>query len=301
MDFNQVRYFLALANTLNFTRAAEQCYVSQPALTQAIKRLETELGGELIHRDGRYTELTELGKSLRIHFEQIDRTRHLVRTTAKAVTSGEVAELNIGLMCTIGPRMLAGMLDAFQMEHPMVSLVLHDVTPASISDLLLSGMLDGIFCARHGPPHPQLRYVDLFEEAMVVAFPPGHAFAEMDTVPLRAVAKQHYIDRLHCEFRHEFLEFCEDEKLELDVVFRSQREDWIQSLIRDGVGVSVIPRFSLLWPELDYRPITDPALSRKVEFAVVDQPEVTAALNTLIEQARLHDWQIDEQPPTALV
>lgn len=294
MDFNQVRYFLALANTLNFTRAAEQCYVSQPALTQAIKRLEAELGGELIHRDGRYTELTELGKSLRGHFEQIDRTRHLVRTTAKSVTTGEIAELNIGLMCTIGPQLLAGMLDAFQMQHPMVSLVLHDVTPTSIPDLLLSGALDGTFCARHGPPHPQLRYVDLFEEAMVVAFPPGHAFAEMDAVPLRTVAKQRYVDRLHCEFRHEFLEFCENEHFELDVVFRSQREDWIQSLIRDGVGVSVIPQFSLLRPELDYRPITDPALSRKVEFAVVDQPKLTAALDMLIEQARIHDWQVGD-------
>ena len=209
MDFNQVRYFLALADTLNFTRAAEQCYVSQPALTQAIKRLEGELGGELIRRDDRHTGLTELGKLLRGHFEQIDRTRHLVRTTAKAVTSGEIAELNIGLMCTIGPRALIGMLDEFQIRNPMVSLVLHDVTPASIPDLLLSGALDGVFCARHGPPHPQLRYVDLFEEPMVIAFPPGHAFSEMDAVPLREIAKQRYVERLHCEFRQEVIEFLQ--------------------------------------------------------------------------------------------
>lgn len=294
MDFNQVRYFLALADTLNFTRAAEQCYVSQPALTQAIRRLEEELGGELIHRDGRYTELTELGKSIRGHFEQIDRTRHMVRSTAKAVTSGEVAELNIGIMCTIGPRMLAGMLGAFQTQHPMVSLVLHDVTPESIPDLLLSGALDGTLYARHGPPHPQLRCVDLFDEAMVVAFPPGHAFAEMDSVPLQEIAKQYYVDRLHCEFRNEFLEFCKQENLELDVVFRSQREDWIQSLIRDGVGVTVIPRFSLLRPELDYRSITDAGMSRRVEFAVVDQPETRAAVNILIEQMTTHDWQVGD-------
>lgn len=129
MDFNQVRYFLALADTLNFTRAAEKCYVSQPALTQAIKRLENELGGELIDRDGKHTELTEMGKSLRRHFEQIDQIRHLVRTTAKAITSGEVAELNIGVMCTIGPRVIAKMLDDFHMQHPKVPIVLHDVTP----------------------------------------------------------------------------------------------------------------------------------------------------------------------------
>jgi DNA-binding transcriptional LysR family regulator len=299
MDFNQVRYFLALANTLNFTRAAEQCYVSQPALTQAIKRLENELDGELIRRDGRHTELTELGKSLRGHFEAIDRTRHLVRSTAKAVTSGEIAELNIGVMCTIGPRVLGGMIDAFQIAHPMVSILLHDVAPLSIPDLLLSGALDGVFCARHGPPHPQLRYVDLFEEAMVIAFPPGHAFAEMDAVPLREIAGQRYVERLHCEFRQEVLALYKEENLKLDVVFQSQREDWIQSLVRDGMGVCAIPRYSLLRPELGHRPIVDPVLSRKVELAVVDQAQATPALEMLIEQARTHTWPNSERPSAA--
>ena len=290
MDFNQVRYFLALADTLNFTRAAEQCYVSQPALTQAIKRLETELDGELIHRDGRYTELTELGKSLRSYFEQIDHTRHLVHLTAKAVTSGEVAELNIGVMCTIGPRVLAGMLDAFQMQHPMVLIAIHDVATASIPDLLLSGAIDGVFCARHGPPHPQLRYVDLFEEDMIVAFPSDHAFSEMDAVPLREIAMQRYLERLHCEFRPDFLEFAKEQGLELDIGFRCQREDWIQSLIRDGMGVCVIPRYSLLRPELDHRPIIDPQLSRTVGFATAEHVNTPPVLRQFIDQARHYDW-----------
>ena len=290
MDFNQVRYFLALADTLNFTRAAEKCYVSQPALTQAIKRLETELGGELIRRDGRDTELTELGKSLRSHFEQIDRTRHLLRTTAKAVVSGEVGELNIGLMCTIGPAILAPSLDAFQMQHPMISLALHDVMPASIPELLLSGAVDGAFCARHESPHPRLTYYPLFDEPMVVAFPGGHAFADRQSVALRDIAGQRYIDRLHCEFRSEFLSYCDDEALELDVAFKSQREDWIQSMVRDGIGVTVLPRYSLLKPELEHRPISDPGLTREVEFAVAKDAEMTPQLMQLVEHAKRYDW-----------
>ena len=290
MDFNQIRYFLAVADSLNFTRAADRCHVSQPALTQAIKRLENELGGQLIHRDGRNTELTQLGRSLRGHFQEIDHTRHLVRSTAKAIVSGEVAELNIGIMCTIGPVALTGMLDAFQTQYPMVSLVLHDVTPDSIVELLLSGAIDGAFCARQGAAHQRLHYVDLFEESMVVAFPDGHSFAKEDVVPLREVARQRYVDRLHCEFRSKVLALCEEEELELDVVFRSQREDWIQSLIRDGVGVSIIPQFSLLRPQLNCRPVSDPSLSRRVEFAFVDQSEVNAALAMLIEQARQYSW-----------
>lgn len=290
MDFNQVRYFLALADTLNFTRAAEQCYVSQPALTQAIKRLETELGGDLLIRDGRHTELTELGKSLRGHFQQIDQTRHLLHSTAKAVTSGEYAELNIGLMCTIGPGVLSAMLDAFRMKHPMVSIILHDVKPDLIADLLLSGAIDGAFCARHGPPHPQLHYVNLFEEAMVVAFPAGHEFSKLDSIPLEEITNHNYVDRLHCEFREEVNESFKSQDLHLEVVFRSEREDWIQSLIRDGIGITCIPRYSLLRPELDHRPIVEPVLSRQVDFVVADQAETSPAMQLLSDWASNHNW-----------
>ena len=294
MDFNQVRYFLALADTLNFTRAAERCHVSQPGLTQSIKRLEEELGGDLVYREGRYTELTELGKSLRGHFEQIDQTRRMLRTTAKEAISNEITELNIGLMCTIGPRVLTSMLDTFQMQHPMVSIVLHDVAPASIPDLLLSGTLDGVFCARHGSRHSQLRYVSLFEEEMVIAFPQGHAFASMDSVPLREISKQRYVERLHCEFRHEILDLFDEEELTIDVVFRSQREDWIQSMVRDGIGICCIPRYSLLRPELDHRPICDPLLLRKVELAVADKAKITPTLKMFIEQVSNHAWPTNE-------
>ena len=291
MNFNQVRYFLAVADTLNFTRAAERCYVSQPALTQAIQRLETELGGELIRRDGRYIELTELGKSLYSHFQQIDRTRHLIRSTAKAAASDETYELNIGLMCTIGPQRLTGLLEHFQMQRPTVSLVLHDVTPATIADLLMSGALDGAFCGSSELRHSQVRYIDLFNEAIVVAFPQGHEFSELDAVPLNAVAKQRYVDRLHCEFRGEFLQHCHDQNLRLNVTFRSQREDWIQSLIHAGIGVSVIPQFSLLQPLLEYRPVVDPPLSRTIKFALVDQVEMTPELALFLEQVQSYNWE----------
>ena len=290
MDFNQIRYFLALSNTLNFTRAAEQCYVSQPALTQAIKRLEMELGGALISRNGRDNELTELGKSLRSHFEQIDRTRHLVRSTAKAVIGGEISELNIGIMCTIGPRIIAGLLEAFQMNHPMVSIILHDVIPASIPNLLLSGALDGAFFARHEAPHPQLRHIELFKEDMVITFPVGHRFSDANEIPLREIANECYVERLHCEFRGEFQKFYSENGLDLKVVFRCQREDWIQIVVRDGMGVSLIPRYSLLRPELDHRPVSDPCLSRTVEFVTVNHRTPKPALNQFMELTKTFNW-----------
>lgn len=291
MDFNQVRFFLAVSDTLNFTRAAELCNVTQPALTQAVKRLESELGGELIRRDGRNTELTSLGRTLRTHFLQIDHTRKLVSSTAKAVTSGELGELNIGLMCTIGPVALSGLLKKFQQKHPTISLVLHDITPASISDLLLSGGIDGAFCAQRGAPHARIKHIELFAEPIVVVFANGHPFSKMDEVPLEAIAAERYVDRLHCEFRNDFMSYCIKKNLDLDVAFRSQREDWIQSLIRDGLGVSVIPQYSLLDPALDFRPISDSRMHRSISFSYLDHLESTPALRLLTNQIENYEWQ----------
>jgi LysR family hydrogen peroxide-inducible transcriptional activator len=190
----------------------------------------------------------------------------------------------------IGPRILAAMLSDFQMSHPMVSMVLHDVTPPAIADLLLTGGLDAVFCARHGPAHPRLRYVNLFEEPMVVAFPAGHEFSNLQSVPMAELVKQPYVERLHCEFRQETLDFSHECELELNVVFRSEREDWIQTMVHDGVGVSVIPQFSLLEPELDHRPVVEPAMSRTVELAMVSDTELSPALEKLIEEATVYTW-----------
>ena len=196
MDFNQVRYFLTLSKTLNFTRAAELCFVSQPALTQAIRRLEEELGGELVSRNGREITVTTLGRALHCHFEQIDRSRQLVRATSKAVTSGEIDELNIGIMCTIGPRVLTRLLNDFQAQYPMVSFTLHDVTLDSIHRLLLSGELDGAFCGFHSSTPPQLRYIDWFEEQMVVDFSKDNEFVKKNFVSILDKAKKNYVDSL---------------------------------------------------------------------------------------------------------
>lgn len=291
MDFNQVRYFLALADTLNFTRAAERCDVSQSALTQGIKRLEVELGGELVRREGRYTELTELGHGLRNSFEQIDNTRKLVNMTARAIISGEDAELNIGIMCTIGPQVLSKMLSGFNREYPMISVVLHDVAPSAVEELLLTRGLDAIFCVQPGPSHPRLRYIDLYDEPMVVAFPPGHEFESYDVVSLSQLATQHYIERLHCEFRQTVAELSRDQGMELFVTFSSEREDWIQCLVREGAGVSLIPRYSVIKPELNFRPVAEPPLSRKVQLAITNNATLPPALEKFITEIAAFQWE----------
>ena len=113
MDFRQIKYFLTLCDTLNFTQAAKLSHISQPTLTQSIKRLEDELGGSLIIRDGRDTRLSQLGRQLKVQFEDLMCKSNALRETAEALTKGETASLSIGVSEATGPTFFSHLLAYF--------------------------------------------------------------------------------------------------------------------------------------------------------------------------------------------
>ena len=136
MEMQQVRYFMALAQTLNFTRAAEQCNVSQPALTRAIQQLEHELGGPLFNRERNNTHLSELGRMMMPYLETVHASAQAARQAAKAAKKLENVTLTIGAMCTIGPQIIADLLVRFQAQHPDVEVSVADGgAPAMIEKL----------------------------------------------------------------------------------------------------------------------------------------------------------------------
>src|SRR3954447_12643598 len=108
MEMHQVRYFLAVADTLNFTRAAEHCHVSQPALTRAIQQLEEELGGLLLRRERKLTHLTDFGRLIEPHLRQMSADAEAAKSTAKKFLNLEEAQIRLGVMCTIGPARFMG-------------------------------------------------------------------------------------------------------------------------------------------------------------------------------------------------
>ncbi len=287
MDFNQIRYFLALAETLNFTRAAERCDVSQPALTQSIRRLESELGGSLIRREGVASSLTPLGLALQGQFKQLDLTRQLVETTAASVTSGAQATIKIGVMCTIGHPQLMPVLRDFVERNPAVSLVFHDVVPESITDLLVTGAIDCAFCSSPKREANRVRYQTLFTESMVLACAQEHRFAGVASVTLEEIAQERYVDRLHCEFRGRFFDYLHERELPPEIVASSHREDWVQGLLAQNIGVSVLPEYTLLASGVVVRLIAA-QLSRQVEFALLNNASPNPALGALLKAIQSH-------------
>lgn len=292
MEFHQVRYFLMAAENLNFTRAAEKCHVSQPALTRAIQKLEAELGGELFVRDGRNVTLSPLGQVMREHCQRIQETQAMARTVARTFLDDGATELNVGIMCTIGPDVLSAFLDDFKSRHHDVLLILHDIGPEALPELLLTGALDCAFIGLHGNrSFTEISTHALFEEDMVVAFSNGHRFADKPEVTLFDVAEEIYVDRLKCEVRQPFFDFMAQHDLNLKVACSSQREDWIQELVIRGVGVSVMPRFSITTDRVGWRTLTGPlSKNRQIKIARANNASSQASANAFFTEATEFHW-----------
>src|SRR3712207_3689476 len=147
MEMHQVRYFLALCEDLNFTQAAERCHVDQPPLTRAIRQLEQELGGALFHRERAYTHLSELGRIVRPHLEQVYREMQEAKRQAGDFTRLRHTPLKLGIMCTIAPDQIVNLIGAVRERHEGVELKMADANAWELEERLLQGDLEvAIYC-----------------------------------------------------------------------------------------------------------------------------------------------------------
>src|ERR1700752_201950 len=162
MEMHEIRYFLTVCDTLKFTRAAEACNVTQPALTRAIQKLEEELGSLLLHRERSRTHLTDFGQLMRPHLEQIVRTAEQATSTAKSFLRLEEAPLRLGVMCTVGPTRCIGLLAQFKKAHPGVDLTLSEGVPAALTETLLAGGLDIAIMTRPHEEDSRLRVEPIY-------------------------------------------------------------------------------------------------------------------------------------------
>ena len=295
MELTQIRYFLEVANTLNFTSAAEACAVSQPALSKAIQKLEATLGDDLFDRSSQQVTLTDFGRTMLIHLERIEDSRRKARDAARIAAQITTDRLDVGVMCTIGPHRFSRFLEAFREDNPNIEVTLHDVVAPRIPDLLLSGALDCVFCGRSNEHDQRFESVELFKEHLAVAFADGHRFGALDAVPLSEVAEEPYLDRLHCEFRDDFLKFTKASGLVLNVVLRSEREDWILELVHNGMGVSVLPKSSFVPSTVTHRPIRDLDRTRMLELVMTANTTAPAAI-VFRDAAEQFDWEQTVSP-----
>jgi DNA-binding transcriptional LysR family regulator len=290
MDLKQIRYFLNLADTLNFTRAAQLSDVSQPALTKAIQRLEDELGGRLIYRDGKDTRLTELGRTLRGEFETIISTEMRARELADLVTREKRTRISIGIANTMGPNPVWPFLETFLSDMPDVEAVIQSVRPQMAEEMVLSGAIDACFYNSVNLANPKLQAIPLYRERLMLAAGRDHEFSALDAVPMKALRSEMYIDRIKCEFREAVIEHFMDQDVLARPVIQSDREDWVQNAIARGFGISMLPEHSVVVDGIKLTPVSGLSLSREVGLLTVFGSATAPAIQRLRARAGDYDW-----------
>jgi len=290
MEMQQVRYFLALSRTLNFTRAAEQANVSQPALTRAIQQLEAELGGALFHRERARTHLSELGRIMLPYFEAIQAQTDAVRAQAQSLKRLENARLHIGAMCTIGPAILSDLMIKFSREHPSVDLEVSDCAANELLERLAEGKIELALFGLPEGPDVRFHAVPLFQERFVVCVAPEHRFAQQNVVRVRDLDGEAYVNRANCEIfdlaRREF----RGRGAFVRQVFTSERDDWVQGMIKAGLGFGFFPELSVTDPALVTRRLVDPEFVRTIMLITVRGRPHSPAVGAFIRQARSFPW-----------
>ncbi|MGR3622606.1 LysR family transcriptional regulator [Pseudophaeobacter sp.] len=290
MNLTRIQYFLSLAKTLNFSETARICGMSQPALSKAIRKLEEELGGALLRREGRLTHLTPLGRAMAERLGEVEQARRRAEATAKRLVAPGRARLQIALMCTIGVSRFLPFLAKVQRKMPEAELILSDTPVGEIETALLSGHCDLAVLAAPFGGHARLRHTELYREDMVAAVARNHRLAALEDVTLSTLAEQPYIERTHCEFGDLFYDQCEAAGVEIIPAIRSNREDWVTGLVANGHGVTLMPEDSGRAAGLACCQITPVPLWRSVSLAVATGREDDETVRAILTEARSHDW-----------
>jgi len=290
MELNQIRYFLNLADTLNFTEAAMRSGVSQPTLTRAIQRLEQELGGTLVYRDGKDSRLTALGRDIRSEFAAIADREQRVRAISLNRVRGRRETLTLGIVNTIAPALITGFLNHALRQMPMLELVLQPITRDEGMERLLSGQIDGCFCTDPTAGNTKIATVKMFGERLLLAMAQGHRLASQASVSLSDLSEQPYLDRLQCEFRTRVQNHLHERAIIMIPRLRSEREDLIQQAVAEGTGVCMLPERSAIVEGLTLRPVDTLELSRTVAFQSISGSGTAAALRQLRMLIERYVW-----------
>ena len=291
MELQQIRYVVTACETLNFTTAAAQCNVSQPALTKGIKKLEEHLGSALFIREGRRVIVSEFGKMLQPNFEKMLRQAQMITLLSNNFRLLDKAPLSIGVMTTIGPTALAPFLFDFRMKHPGIEVSIVERPLTELIHALKGGEVEVALLHDPNRIDETIRIEPIYQERYVVVLPPRHALAARDEIKLEDLSEQPYVDRVFCEMREMVMAKAAIEGVELYSRYRSENEDWVQGMILAGMGFAFMPEYAVTAKDLTVRPLIDPEITRIVGLASKRGRKWSPAARAFFENLRVYPWR----------
>lgn len=242
-DLRQLRYFIAVAEELSFTRAAERVHIAQPPLSQQIRSLEESLGVMLLQRTRRRVELTDAGRVFLEQARNIIRTTDLAAVEAQRAQRGEIGRLAVGFFEHMSYTLLPPALRAYREQYPRVDIQLRWLPVIDQADALRRGEVDISFM-RRVPDTRDVRTEVVFEDRFVLAVPDTHAMAGRRNIALKQCASEQfvmYVPHLAPDFHAMITRLCAVAGFVPKVALEVGQVYTALGLVSSGAGIAFVP------------------------------------------------------------
>lgn len=261
MDIRRLQYFVAVAEEMNFSRAADRLFITQPGLSQQVRRLERELGATLFDRTTRNVALTDAGHVLLADARSVLNGIAAAKANVQRTVAGETGSLRVGFVSSSALTVVPLFVQRLKAQWPNVHIVLTEMTTERQLEALRSGELD-IGLVREMEPTDELTSAALSTERLHIAIPSGHPIAAKESVLLEDLADQEFVvfprDAAPKLFDHIDL-LCTQAGFKLQIAQEALQFSTILGLVASGAGIGIVPEslLSLRLAGLTYLPIED--------------------------------------------
>ncbi len=290
MEMQQIRYFLTLARTLNFTRAAEECAVSQSAMTRAIQALEAELGGELIRREHSKTHLTELGKRMLPLMERCYDSAVTAKELARSISSDDIAPLPLAISNSINVELVMAPIAELFRSLPGLQLKLRHGDGDEVLELLKRGDAAIAIAGPLGGGWERLDRWALFDEPFELAVRDDHALAMANDMSLEKLKPHPLFVQRGCELHDAATRLLDAHGFPPGSLHEVATLADLVAVVGNGLGAAIVPRSAPRLETMRRIPVPDLPLTRSVfAYAVAGRRRETAT-STFLNLLRNSDF-----------
>ena len=276
MTLTELRYIVAVSQKNHFGKAAQACFVSQPTLSIAIKKLEEELGVRLFERSSKNEiRITGIGQQVIDQAYVVLQQAQILNEIAQQGKDPLSGQFKLGVIYTIGPYLLPSLIPKLSENAPDLKLIIEENFTASLLQSLKQGALDAIIIS-YPFEEPAIETEALYEEPFIIALPKNHEWRNRETIPTEDLASQDLmlLGSGHC-FRDQVVKACPNcmsGNSELTRTFEGSSLETIRHMVAAGTGITVLPRTSIFSsPQneamIDIKPFKSPSPSRVVALA----------------------------------
>lgn len=290
MEMHQVRYFLAVARTLNFTRAAEECNVAQPSLTRAIKLLEGELGGDLFRRERPRAMLTPLGERMYPLLKQCYDSAQSARALASLINDGEVGALKLAVSSSIELGLIMSHVNELRKSVNEIELKILRGSGPQLVEYMKSGEAELAIAASIGDAWDRLDTWKLFDEPFDMVFSRSHRLANHEQISLDDLKPERFLLRSHCEKCIDLADMLRAKGLNADHRHEVSSDQDLLALLEANIGIGFLPRTVNAPGSLVRTSVDEIELQRAVCLYGVAGRQRTPIAATFMKMLRAAKW-----------